>query len=118
MPKEIYELPLNVLDVDMKVEFIQALISIGLWHVKEVLEQEVKRLAGERYERGGLPGHDRWGKQGGCVYLGEQKLSIEVPKVGDQPERKEGALRSYNRFQESRGGNEGVLEADSSWVEL
>jgi hypothetical protein len=39
--KEICEVPLNTLDVDIKTELIQALIPIGLWHVKEVLEQEV-----------------------------------------------------------------------------
>jgi hypothetical protein len=31
--------------VDIKTELIQALIPIGLWHVKEVLEQEVRQLA-------------------------------------------------------------------------
>ena len=41
----------NTLDVDMKTELIQALIPIGLWHVKEVLEQQVKQMAGERYKR-------------------------------------------------------------------
>jgi hypothetical protein len=49
--KEICELPVNTLDVDMKTELIQALIPIGLWHVKEVLEQQVKQMAGERYKR-------------------------------------------------------------------
>ena len=108
--KEICELPFNALDVDIKTELIQALIPIGLWHVKEVLEQEVKQLAGERYQRGGLPGHDRWGKQGGSVYLGDQKLPIEVPRVRDQRERKEVPLRSYERLQEPRSGDEGVLK--------
>jgi hypothetical protein len=32
--KEICELPLNALNVGMKAELIQALIPIGLWHVK------------------------------------------------------------------------------------
>ena len=36
--REICELPLNAMDVDTKAELIQALIPIGLWHVKEVLE--------------------------------------------------------------------------------
>jgi hypothetical protein len=62
--KEICGLPLNVLDVDIKTELIQALIPIGLWHANEVLEEEVKQLAGERYQRGGLAGHDRWGSRG------------------------------------------------------
>jgi transposase-like protein len=107
--KEICELSRGAMAVDVKAELIQALIPIGLWHVKELLEEEVKQLAGERYQRGGLPGHDRWGKQGGSVYLGDQKLPIEVPRVRDQWERKEVSLRSYERLQEPRSGDEGVL---------
>jgi len=41
--KEICELPLDTLEVDVKTELIQALIPIGLWHVREVLEQEVRQ---------------------------------------------------------------------------
>ena len=108
--KEMCEVALNTLDVDIKTELIQALIPIGLWHVREVLEQEVRQLAGERYKRNGLPGYDRWGKQGGFVYLSDQKLPIEVPRVRDQRERKEVPLRSYERLQEPRGGDEGVLK--------
>lgn len=108
--KEICEVPLNTLDVDIKTELIQALIPIGLWHVREVLEQEVRQLAGERYRRNGLPGYNRWGKQGGFVYLSDQKLPVEVPRVRDQRERKEVLLRSYERLQEPRNGDEGVLK--------
>jgi putative transposase len=108
--KEICELSRGSMVVDVKAELIQALIPIGLWHVKELLEEEVKQLAGERYQRGGLPGHDRWGKQGGSIYLGDQKLPIEVPRVRDQRERKEVSLRSYERLQEPRRGDEGVLK--------
>jgi transposase-like protein len=108
--KEICELSRGAKDVDVKAELIQALIPIGLWHVKELLEEEVRQLAGERYQRGGLPGHDRWGKQGGSVYLGDQKLPVEVPRVRDQRERREVSLRSYERLQEPRNGDEGVLK--------
>ena len=54
--KEICDLPGKTMDVDVKTELIQALIPLGLWHVKEVLEQEVKTLAGERYKRQGMAG--------------------------------------------------------------
>ena len=57
--KEIWELSRSAMAVDVKKELIQALIPIGLWHVKEVLEQEVKALAGERYKRQGIAGNDR-----------------------------------------------------------
>ena len=46
--KEILDLPVKAMDVNARTELIQALIPLGLWHVKEVLEQEVRSLAGER----------------------------------------------------------------------
>lgn len=107
--KEICELPLNPMSVDTRAELIQALIPIGLWHVKELLEQEVRQLAGERYKRNGLEGHDRWGEQGGSVYLLDQKLPIMVPRVRNRQEGKEVRLRSYERLQEPRDRDEGVL---------
>ena len=108
---EICELPLETMTVDMKAELIQALIPIGLWHVKKLLEEEVRQIAGERYQRrGGLRGHDRWGKQGGSVYLLDQKLPIMVPRVRDQGEGKEIRLRSYEQLQEPRDRDEGVLK--------
>jgi transposase-like protein len=106
---EICELPLEAMDVDVKAELIQMLIPIGLLHVKKLLEEEVRQLAGERYKRRGLRGYDRWGKQGGSVYLLDQKLPIMVPRVRDQGESREVRLRSYERLQEPRDRDEGVL---------
>ena len=107
--KEICELPVDAMAVDVKVELIQALIPIGLWHVKELLEQEVRQLAGERYKRGGLAGYDRWGEQGGSVYLLDHKVPIMVPRVRDQAKGKEVRLRSYEQLQSPRDRDEVVL---------
>src|SRR5512139_3071397 len=107
--RELCDLPLETMEIDVKTELIQALIPLGLWHVKEVLEQEVRALAGERYQRGGLRGYDRWGKQWGSVYLRDQKVPIRVPRVRNQHEGKEIPLRSYERLQAPREGDEGVL---------
>jgi len=107
--REICELPMDAMALDVKVEMIQALIPMGLRYVKEVLEEEVRQLAGERYQRNGLAGHDRWGEQGGSVYLLEHKVPIMVPRVRNQGEGKEVRLKSYERLQEPRDGDEGVL---------
>ena len=48
---EIRELPLETMNVDVKVELIQMLTPIGLLPVKKLLEEEVRQLAGERYKR-------------------------------------------------------------------
>ena len=108
--KEILDLPAKAMDVNGRAELIQALIPLGLWHVKEVLEQEVRSLAGERYKRQGVEGYDRWGKQWGSVYLRDQKVPIPVPRVRDRQGGKEIRLRSYERMQEPWNGDEGVLK--------
>jgi hypothetical protein len=49
------------------------------------LQGDVERLAGERYVRAGrLPGHVRWTAQRGSIYLADQKIPIEVPRVRDR----------------------------------
>ena len=74
--------------IDSRVELIQALIPLGLDAVKDLLQKEVKALAGERYRRGGSTnrtrpaGRVRWGRQRGSVYLADQKLPIQVPCSG------------------------------------
>ena len=108
--KELCDVSLKAMDIDVRMELIQALIPLGLWHVKEVLEQEVKALAGERYKREGIEGYDRWGKQWGSVYLRDQKVPILVPRVRNRQAGKEISLRSYERLQEPRNGDEGVLK--------
>ena len=108
--KELCDLSLKAMDIDVKIELIQALIPLGLWQVKEVLEQEVKSLAGERYKREGMEGYDRWGKQWGSVYLRDQKVPILVPRVRNRREGREIVLKSYERLQEPQNRDEGVLK--------
>ena len=71
-------------ELDAKVALIQALIPVGLMYVQELLEQEVKDLAGERYKRGdGRDGVVRWGRQWGSVYVGDQKAPVEYQRLTD-----------------------------------
>lgn len=96
--------------VDTVVEVIQALIPLGLMHVEEALQAEVVRLAGGRYRRGERPpGHVRWGRQGGSVYLADQKLPIWVPRVRNRLTGKELPLETYARLQRPRRADMGLL---------
>jgi hypothetical protein len=54
--KELMEMNLGELTRDIKLQVIQELIPLGLMHVGEVLEEEVKVLAGDRYKRNGRVG--------------------------------------------------------------
>jgi transposase-like protein len=89
--------------VETRVSLIQALIPLGLEAVSDLLQQDVIELAGARYERGtGLPGHVRWGEQTGWVYLGDQKVNVDVPRVRDQVAGREVHLPSYEKLQEPK----------------
>ncbi len=49
----------GVLDIDIKATLINELIPLGLLHVNELLQEEVRRLGDERYGLDGLVGPDR-----------------------------------------------------------
>ena len=96
--------------VDSTVALIQALIPLGLTAVAEALKAEVVALAGERYSRtGGLPGVVRWSQQQGSVYLADQKLPITYRRVRDLPGNREVPLVTYQRLQQPRQADRGVL---------
>lgn len=97
-------------DVDARVALIQALIPVALDRVCEELKADVERLAGARYVREGRPpGHVRWTAQRGSVYLADQKIPIQVPRVRDRLRNVEVPLPIYERLQEPRACDMGLL---------
>lgn len=109
--EQLAAVPASAAAIDTKVALIQELIPLGLVHVQESLQQEVERLAGERYARhGGKPGVVRYGKQPGSIYLADQKLGIEVPRLRHLPRNREVPLRTYQQLQQPRGADQGVLQ--------
>jgi transposase-like protein len=70
-------------DVETKVECIQALIPLGLMRIQELLEDEVRALAGIKYKRkaaSGLSGY-RHGSNHGSVQLAGQRHPFNIPRV-------------------------------------
>ena len=93
-----------------RVALIQALIPIGLQSVNELLQQEVEQLVGPRYGRQKEERENyRWGQQRGSVYLGEQKLPVEVPRVRNLTTGKEVSLAPYKRLQQPTELDEKLL---------
>lgn len=96
--------------LDMRIELIQALIPLGLEAIAEELQNEVSRLTGVKSSRkGASTPNRRWGSQPGSVYLSDQKLPIQVPRVRDVEANVEVPLDVYHRFQSPRGMDEGLL---------
>lgn len=89
-------------DLDTKVALIQQLIPLGLMHVQETLEAEVRELAGERHARKSTEGEGcRYGSNPGSVRLGGQRLPVRVPRV--RGEDGEIPLRSYQTLHTGGG---------------
>ena len=98
------------LDIDVQVALIQALIPLGLAAVEDLLQQEVRQLAGTRYARKTADiSCRRWGQQPGSVYLADQQLPLQVPRVRDVAQDQEVALASYQALQQPRALDEGLL---------
>ena len=75
----------EALDVDSKVACIQALIPLGLMHVREVLDEDVCLLAGARYARKTLAVVGRrHGSNPGSVQLAGQRHPLRIPRVQHQ----------------------------------
>jgi len=84
-------------DLDVTITLIQELIPNGLMAAKEEMEKEVKRLTGERYKHG--KENVSWGSQPGSIYLRDQKIPIEVPRVRNKKGNKEIQLKTYQKLQ-------------------
>ena len=97
-------------DLDVLVPLIQALIPLGLRAAEALIQREVDAVAGPRYARhDGAPNRVRWGRQRGSIYLADQKLPLQVPRVRDRQTRTEVPLATYARLQHPRAADEAVL---------
>ncbi len=86
--------------LDSRFELIQMLIPLGLKAVEEELQQEVEQLVGRGASRD--PENRRWGRNPGSVYLGDQKVRLEVPRVRNVVVRQEVPLESYQAFRKTK----------------
>jgi transposase-like protein len=74
-------------------------VELGLLIASDILEDEVTRLCGARYQRQPQRSHTRYGRQSGVVTLAGQKLPIERPRVRRADGGGEVPLETYARLQ-------------------
>jgi hypothetical protein len=90
-----------------------ATMGLVLQAVSEELERAVVELAGARYERKAADQPlRRWGPQRGSVYLGDQKLPVEVPRVRNVDDDREISQAVYQTLQTPRNLDEGLSATD------
>jgi putative transposase len=85
---------------EARAAMIQELIPLGLAAVNEELQREFEGLVGRKHARGKPMGP--WGSNPGSVYLGDQKVAIEVPRVRRRGTNTEVPLAIYESLQNSR----------------
>jgi transposase-like protein len=103
-------LTMSIPTISSRVALIQALIPVALERVEAALQEEVEHLAGAPYAREGRrPGHVRWTPQGGSIYLADQKIPLEVPRVRDRLRNQEVRLETYQQLQQPREMDTGLL---------
>ena len=95
-------------DIDVRVSLIQALIPAGLYEVNKQLQQDVLMLAGKRYAHG--KENVRWTKQGGSVYLLDQKVPVNVPRVRNKMRNVEVPLPTCQKLQDPHRENEQLFK--------
>jgi len=98
----------DINDLDVKVSLIQALIPVGLEKLSQELQQEVRKLAGPKGTHG--KENTRWGSQWGSVYLTDQKVPVEIPRVRDKRRNAEIPLETYQKLQQPYQADEQVFK--------
>ena len=73
-------------------------VELGLLVASDILEDEVARLCGARYQHQPGRTHTRYGRQGGVVTLAGQKLPIDRPRVRRADGGGEVPLETYARL--------------------
>ena len=102
-------------DIDVRVEMIRSLITVGLIKVYEELDSEVERLAGALHSRKEARGlGSRHGSNRGTVKLGGQKIPVRVPRIRKEDE--EVPLESYRRLHQGGEPNEVLLRRVLYWI--
>jgi putative transposase len=84
-------------------------IELGMLVASSLLEDEVTRLCGPRYERRAGRRHTRYGHQRGVATLAGQKLWIERPRVRHTNGGGEAELATYARLQSPDAMPQAVL---------
>jgi putative transposase len=106
--------PLPLVEVweELQPEVEQLTGLAGLQIIRAVIEDEVSRRVGPRYQPAGEGGCLRWGQQPGYVVFAGQKVSVNRPRVRTR-EGQEVELETYTRLQHDgrrqRAVREGIV---------
>ena len=82
--------------IEMQYELFKNFVDIAKLHYNQLVEEELKTKAGERYQRGKR--YSRWGNNPGSIRIGEEKVPVDVPRLYDKEEGKTQEAEYYQRL--------------------
>lgn len=107
MSKENLEWYLNQ-PMDLKYQLFQNFVDMAKLHYNQLMEEELKEKAGEKYERGKR--YNRWGNNPGSIRIGEEKIPVEVPRFYDKEEERTEESEYYRRLHDIPMPSEEVIK--------
>jgi putative transposase len=83
-----------------RLALVQLLVPVGLLWAENEMNREHESIVGRRYGREKAFGP--WGANPGSIYLGDQKVTVMVPRARNRWTNQEAPLVSYQRLQEPK----------------
>jgi transposase-like protein len=81
---------------EMQYELFKNFVDIAKLHYNNLVTEELKAKAGEKYERGKR--YSRWGSNPGSIRIGEERVPVDVPRIYDKDNEKTEAAEYYQRL--------------------
>ena len=82
--------------IEKQYQLFQNFVDVAKLHYNQMMEEESKLKAGEKYERGKR--YHRWGKNRGSIRIGEEKVPVEVPRYYDKEEERTEESEYYQQL--------------------
>jgi hypothetical protein len=86
--------------LEVKLHLLQHYAKLAELLAREIMDEEVTALAGERYSRekpcGGR--YSRWGTNPGSIQIGDERVPVAVPRVRDTDAGRECPLEGSQKM--------------------
>lgn len=92
----------------IQYEMFKNFIEIAKLHYNQMVDQEVEKKAGEKYERG--KSYSRWSSNPGSIRIGEEKVPVEVARLYNKRTGRTEEVESYKNLHNIEKPSEEILQ--------
>lgn len=93
---------------DIQYEMFKNFVDIARLHYNQLLEEELREKAGEKYSRS--DNYSRWSSNPGSIRVGSEKVKVEVPRLFNKLTGKTETPEYYEKLHRMDMPNEEVLK--------